>query len=225
MRSLHGGSAAGDGGRWLLRQQCIEVEMITIWGMATSVNCWKVSAILRLTGQAFRWIETDTTKGETRTPDFLARNPAGQVPVVTLDDGTILTESNAILAHFAEATSWLPPPGLPRTQVMQWLFWEQYSHEPYIAVARNLITYRREKHLHTERLALCRERGERALQVMERRLHGHDWLTDTGPTIADIALYAYTHVADEGEFSLDAYPGVTAWVGRVGALPGIVGLR
>ncbi len=198
--------------------------MITIYGMAVSGNCWKASQILRLTGRPFRWIETDTQKGDTRTEAFLALNPQAEVPVVVLADGTVITQSNAILAHFAEGTDWLPPPGLARTRVLQWLFWEQYSHEPYIAVARNLITYRGQRHSQAERLAQCAERGAKALGVMEQRLSGHDWLTDAGPTIADLALFAYTHVAGEGEFDLARTPAVSAWLARVRAIPGIVTL-
>jgi glutathione S-transferase len=202
----------------------MERRMITVWGMAVSGNCWKAAQILRLTGHAFHWIETDANAGDTHTPEFLARNPVGKVPVVELADGTVITESGAILLHFAEGTPWLPAAGIARTRVMEWLFFEQYSHEPYIAVARNIIAFRREKHLHAERLADCWEKGGRALAVMERRLASHDWLTDAGPTVADLALFAYTHVAGDGEFDLSAYPGVTAWLARLRALPGIVPL-
>ena len=184
--------------------------MIAVYGMAVSGNCWKAAQILRLTGHAVRWVETDGNTGATRTAEFLALNPNGKVPVAVLEDGAVITESNAILLHFAEGTAWLPPPGLARTRVMEWLFFEQYSHEPYIAVAR-----------FPERMAQCMERGAQALAVMERRLAGHDWLTDAGPTVADLALFAYTHVADEGGFDLTAYPGVSAWVARVAALPGV----
>src|SRR5580700_2455678 len=196
--------------------------MITVYGYRPSGNCWKVGQILRCTGREFRWVDVDSNKGETRTPEFLARNPVGKIPVAELEDGTILIESNAMLAHFAEGTSWLPPPGLARTRVFEWLFFEQYSHEPCIAVARNIISYLHQKDQQAARLAQCREGGERALGVMERRLSANDWLTDTGPTISDIALFAYTQVADEGEFDLARWPGVSSWVARVTALPGIV---
>jgi glutathione S-transferase len=198
--------------------------MITVHGMAVSGNCWKVAQILRLTGQAFRWVETDANAGATRTDAFLALNPNGKVPVVVLEDGAVITESGAILAHFAEGTPWLPPPGLPRTRVFEWLFFEQYSHEPYIAVARNIVAYLKAADRFAERLAQCRARGAQALLVMERRLSAHDWLTDAGPTIADLALFAYTHVADEGGFVLADYPGVGAWIARLAALPGIATL-
>ena len=142
--------------------------------------------------------------------------------MLVLEDGAVLTQSNAMLGHFAEATAWLPPPGLARTRVMQWLFWEQYSHEPYIAVARNLIAYRGQQHAQADRLKICAERGRKALGVMERTLAAQDWLVQGGPTIADLALFAYTHVADEGGFDLGQTPGVKAWVARVAELPGIV---
>ncbi len=186
-----------------------------------SGNCWKAGQILELTGHPFEWVETDSNAGATRTEPFLAINPAGKVPALVLDDGTVLIESNAILLHFAEGTSWLPPPGLLRTRVHEWLFFEQYSHEPYIAVARNLITWRREAHLYQERLANCAAQGANALDVMERRLVDHEWLVGDLPTIADLALFAYTHRADEGGFDLERWPGVRAWVARVAALPSI----
>ena len=198
--------------------------MITVYGMAESGNCWKVAQILRLTGREFRWVEVDANKGETRTPVFLARNPVGKIPAAELDDGTVLIESNAMLAHFAEGTPWLPPPGLPRTRVFEWLFFEQYSHEPNIAVARNIISHLRTAAQNAERLEQCRIGGERALGVMELRLARNDWLTDAGLTIADLALFAYTHVADEGGFDLARWPGVAAWVQRVAEIPGIVKL-
>ena len=195
--------------------------MIEVYGMAVSGNCWKAAQILRLTGRPFRWVETDGNSGATRAPAFLAINPNGKVPAVVLDDGTVLVESNAILLHFAEGTPWLPPPGLVRTRVHEWLFFEQYSHEPYIAVARNLRVYRRTADQFPERMAQCLAQGGQALAVMQRRLSGHDWLTDAGPTVADLALFAYTHVADEGGFVLSDYPGVAAWLARLAALPGI----
>jgi glutathione S-transferase len=199
--------------------------MATVYGMAPSGNCWKVAQILRLAGTPFRWVEVDTNGGETRRPEFLALNPFGKVPVLQLDDGTVLVESNAILLHVAEGTAWLPPPGLARTRVMEWLCFEQYSHEPYIAGARNIRAYQGTAAQNATRLAQCDEAGARALDAMEHRLAHHDWLTDAGPTVADLALFAYTHVADEGGFDLSRWPGVQAWVARLSALPGIVTLR
>ena len=195
-----------------------------LYGMSASGNCWKASTILRLTGRAYDWHETDGNSGATRAPAFLAINPAGKVPALVMDDGEVLTESNAILLHFAEGTPWLPPPGMTRTRVHEWMFFEQYSHEPYVAVARNIRAWRRDAHLHAARLADCDTRGAQALDVMERRLSAHPWLAGDGPTVADLALFAYTHRADEGGFDLARWPGVQAWVERVAALPGITTL-
>ncbi len=198
--------------------------MLTVYGFAASGNCWKVTTILGLTGHTYRWVDVDSNAGETRTAEFLARNPNGKVPVVELADGQVISESCAILCHFAEGTRWLPAPGLARTRVLEWLFFEQYRHEPYIAVARNIISYLKQKDAQMARLRECWERGGRALDVMERRLGGHDWLTDAGPTVADLALCGYTQAADEGEFDLARWPGVRDWVARVLALPGVAGL-
>ncbi len=192
-----------------------------LYGMRMSGNCWKAAQVLRLTGRRFDWIEADGNAGDTRQPAFLAINPNGKVPTVVLDDGTVLVESNAILLHFAEGSSWLPPPGLTRTRVHKWLFFEHYSHEPYIAVARNIVSWRREAHLHAERLADCAGRGAQALDVMERRLAASAWLAGDAPSVADLALFAYTHRADEGGFDLARWPGVGAWVARMAALPGM----
>jgi len=126
--------------------------------------------------------------------------------------------------HLAEGSDLIPRDAYARARMLEWLFWEQYSHEPYIAVARWLITYRGQKQAQAERLKLCAERGRKALGIMEQRLASHDWLTDAGPTIADLALFAYTHVADEGEFDLAETPAVAAWVKRLAALPGITTL-
>lgn len=195
-----------------------------LYGMSMSGNCWKAATILHLTGHAFDTLETDGNAGATRTPEFLAINPIGKVPALVLDDGAVLIESNAILLHFGEGTAWLPPPRLARTRVHEWLFFEQYNHEPAIAVARNLISWRREAKLYPERLAQCAAQGAHALGVMERRMADHDWLVGTAPTIADLALFAYTHRADEGGFDLARWPGVQAWVERMTALPGITTL-
>lgn len=199
--------------------------MTILYGMSPSGNCWKAAQILRLTGRSFDWVEVDANAGETCTAAFLDRFPKGKVPVVETEDGTVFTESNAILVHFAEGTAWLPEVGVARTRIFEWLFWEQYSHEPYIAVARNIRSYLRTTEAEADRLERCRLGGERALGVMEGRLRSHAWLTDAGPTIADLCLFAYTHVADEGGFELANWPAVSAWIERVRGLPGIVPLR
>ena len=160
--------------------------MVTVYGSTPSGNCWKVRQILDLSQTPYRWVETDSNAGATRTAEFLAMNPNGKVPLVELDDGARVTESNAILAHFAEGSPWLPPVGLPRTRVFEWLFFEQYSHEPYVAVARNWIRYLKAKERFADRLPEIWQRGHRALGVMELRLASCPWLTDSGMTIADI---------------------------------------
>ena len=195
--------------------------MVTVYGSTPSGNCWKVRQILELIQTPYRWVETDSNAGATRTAEFLAMNPNGKVPLVELEDGARVTESNAILAHFAEGTPWLPPAGLPRTRVFEWLFFEQYSHEPYVAVARNWIRHLKAKERYADRLPEIWQRGHRALGVMELRLASNPWLTDAGMTIADIALFAYTDVADEGEFDLAAYPGVRHWLDRLRVYPRI----
>ncbi|MCB1883625.1 MAG: glutathione S-transferase family protein [Geminicoccaceae bacterium] len=199
--------------------------MIEIYGDGQSGNCWKVRQILDFTARPYRWQEVNVLARETRTPAFLALNPNGKVPIVRLDDGTVLTESGAILCHFAEGTPWLPERGLPRTRVLEWLFFEQYSHEPNVAVARYWIHYLNAKDEYADRLPARWEGGYKALDVMERRLGEHEWLTDAGPTVADVALYAYTHVAGEGGFTLEGYPGVRAWLGRFAGLQHYGGLK
>lgn len=195
-----------------------------LYGMKESGNCWKAATILALTGKPFEWVYTDANAGGTQTSAFLGINPIGKVPALQMDDGAVLAESNSILLHFAEGTDWLPNPGLERTRVHEWLFFEQYSHEPYIAVARNLITWQRQKNAFPDRLAECARKGAHALDVMERRLIEHDWLVGSRPTVADLALFAYTHRADEGEFDLSRWPGIQKWVSRMAALPGITTL-
>lgn len=192
-----------------------------LYGNRESGNCWKAATILTLSGHSFEWVHTDGNTGDTHTAAYLALNPIGKVPALVTEDGTVLVESNAMLLHFGEGTHWLPKPGLERTRVHEWLFFEQYSHEPYIAVARNLITWQRKKVLFKDRLEDCARKGAQALDVMERRLKNHDWLVGATPTVADLALFAYTHRADEGEFDLAHWPGVLSWVSRVAALPRI----
>ena len=198
--------------------------MITVHGYTASGNSWKIATILRVLAIPYAWAKVDSNAGGTRTPEFLALNPNGQIPIVVLDGGEVIAESGAILLHFAEATTLLPAPGLLRTRVHEWLFFEQYSHEPNVAVARNLLHFRREAHLYPERMAMLTERGHRALAVMERRLATHDWLVDCGQSVADIALFAYTHVADQGGFDLARYPGIGRWIARMLATDGVLAI-
>lgn len=195
----------------------------TLYSMQNSGNCYKPRLILRLLGLPFRLVDTDSMAGETRTPAFLALNPNGKVPLLVLPDGRRLAESNAMLLHLAEESDYLPADRYERALCYQWLFFEQYSHEPYIAVAR---AYR---HLGRQgatpaQLAGLDKHGHAALRVMETRLGEADWFAGSAYSVADIALYAYTHVAGEGGFDLAPYPRIRAWLARVAARPGHVGI-
>ncbi len=198
--------------------------MIKLYGMTGSGNCWKPAALLRLLGQPFEWIETSTLAGETRKPEFLALNANGRVPLLQFDDGRLLAESNAMLCHFAEGSAYLPAPGYERSKVLEWLFFEQYSHEPYIATVRFWIHFLGKREAWRDRIAEASIRGRAALGVMEQRLAAHDFLAGDF-SIADIALYAYTHVADEGDFDLTPFPAVRAWLARCEAQAGFVPMR
>ena len=196
--------------------------MLTVYGMADSGNCYKVKLALEQLKLPYRWVEVSTTKGETRTKAFLARNPNGQVPTLQLEDGAYLPESGAILAYLAEGTPLLPPGRLERARVLQWMFFEQYSHEPCIAVARAILRYQPPDSPRRAELPKLRERGDRALGVMQQQLAASDYIAGSRYTIADIALYAYTHCAADGGFELARYPAVLAWLARVQSQPGHV---
>ena len=156
-------------------------------------------------------------------PELLgALNPALRVPTLVLDDGRPLAESNAILWYFGDATRFVPTDRYERAQVLQWQFFEQYDHEPALAVVRFWLAYSGEPEAYADRIESRRTAGYRALDAMERHLVGRDWLVGTGMTIADISLYAYTHVAHEGGFDLAGYPAIESWLGRVAAEPGHV---
>lgn len=198
--------------------------MITIYGMKQSGNCYKVQLLLEQLGTPYRWIDVDMLNGETRSPTFLARNPNGRVPLLELDDGRTLAESNAILCYLAESTPRLPDDRWLRAQVLQWLFFEQYSHEPYIAVARFICLFLPADHARRSELPRLHERGAQALAVMETHLQGREFFVDGGYSIADIALFAYTHAAADGGFDLSAYPAIRTWLDRVRDQPGFVAL-
>jgi glutathione S-transferase len=199
--------------------------MITIYGMQVSGNCYKLKLLAEQLAVPYRWVEVDAAHGGTQTAEFLAMNPNAKVPVLVLDDGRVLAESNAILCYLAEGSSFLPDDRWQRALVMQWLFFEQYSHEPYIAVARFICLFLDEKHQRRGELPRLRERGHQALAVMEQHLQGHDFLVGEGWSIADIALFAYTHVAAEGGIDLAGYPAIGAWLERGRAQPGFVSMR
>jgi glutathione S-transferase len=199
--------------------------MLTLYSQQTSGNSYKPRLLMALLGIPFEVVDVDTYDGSTRTPEFLAKNPIGKVPLLEFEDGRRLAESNAILLHLAEGTAYLPGDAFERAKAYEWLFFEQYVHEPSIAVRRSVLTApQRAAERTPERLAELLEAGNRALAVMERRLSGADWLAGNRYSVADIALYAYTHVAEEGGYDLAAYPSISAWLARVAAQPGHVPL-
>lgn len=193
--------------------------MYKLYGDRRSGNCYKVQLILALRQIPYQWIEVDILKGETRTPEFLEKNPNGKIPVLELEDGSYLWESNAILNFLAEGSDLLPSEPRLRTQVLQWQFFEQYSHEPYVAVARFIQLYQGRPAEREAEYQCCISRGYRALQVMEQQLERTPYLVGGQYSIADIALYAYTHCAHEGGFSLDEFPAIRAWMERVASHP------
>jgi glutathione S-transferase len=188
----------------------------------SSGNGYKVRLLLAQLGIPFERIEYDIDRGETRTPQFLEKiNPNGRVPVLETDGGELLPESNAILFFLAEGTPFLPEGPFERARVLRWMFFEQYSHEPNVATPRFWITHNVEM-TEERRLSLetKRELGYAALGVMEGHLTDRDFFVAERYSIADIALYAYTHVADEGGFDLAGFPAVRGWLERVRAQPG-----
>ena len=194
--------------------------MITLYQQHDSGNCYKVRLILAHLLRPFQTVEVSSLDGSTRRPEFLAKNPIGKVPTVRLDDGRYLAESNAILLHFAEGSALLPTDAYARAKVYEWLFFEQYSHEPAIAVRRALNVYpERGAEATPPRMAQLLEAGNRALAVMERRLAAAEWLAGDAFSIADISLYAYTHMATGGGYDLRPYPGIGRWLARVAGLP------
>lgn len=194
--------------------------MLRVYGTSASGNCHKVRMVLEALARPYAWTEIDPGRGQTRTPEFLAMNPNGKVPVLEIEPGTYLPESNAILCYLADGTALLPTAALSRARVLQWLFFEQYSHEPYIAVARYLRKFHPEPATQRALAESKMEGGYRALEVMEGHLARQPFFVDGRYSIADIALYAYTHVASDGGFDLDRFPALRAWLKRVQAEPG-----
>jgi glutathione S-transferase len=196
--------------------------MLTLYGDLDSGNVYKVRLLLAQLGIAYRRVDTTQNRGEPSTAEFRAINPIGKIPTVVLDDGRMLSESGALLFYFARDTALFPADGWDQADVLRWMFFEQYSHEPYIAVNRHLLLHSSPAELVAlaERVAANHTRGEQALSVMEQQLSGNDWLAAGRYTIADIALYAYSHTAGEGGFDLGPYPGIRKWLERVRTQPG-----
>jgi glutathione S-transferase len=201
------------------------MAMLTLYDFMGSGNGYKVRLLLAQLGIPYTLVECDILQGATRTPEFLAKNPNGKIPALQLEDGTHLAESDAILWYLAEGTPFAPATRLERAQTLQWMFFEQYSHEPYIAVVRFWRHF-------LARLSPLQEldlpervtRGYAALGVMEQHLARHPYFVGNRYGLADIALYGYTHVAQEGGFLLDNFPHVTSWLSRVSEQPGYVSM-
>jgi glutathione S-transferase len=189
-----------------------------------SGNGYKVRLLLAQLHLSYDWTDLDIDKGETRSPAFLARNPNGRIPTLRLDDDTYLPESNAILWYLAEGSPFVPDTRLGRAQVLQWMFFEQYSHEPYVATPRYICRHFPADHPRRAELPGRLEKGHAALAVMEGHLATREFLVDNRYSIADIALYAYTHVAPDGGLELGAYPRIREWLARIEARPDYVKL-
>ncbi|ANK80956.1 MAG: glutathione S-transferase [Rhizobiales bacterium NRL2] len=193
--------------------------MLTLYDNLDSGNGYKVRLLLSWLEIPFERVEVDTYAGESRRPEFLARSPNGKVPVLDLGDGDHLWESGAILFYLADGTAFLPDDRRARAEVLKWMFFEQYSHEPYVAVLRSWSRHGPVTDERKRQWAARESEGYRALDIMEGHLESRDWFVGEGPTIADIALFAYTHVADQGGFEMGRYPAIRRWIGRVRSLP------
>jgi len=192
---------------------------VTLYDDLDSGNCYKVRLLMALLERDYRRVEVDITRGETRTAAFLKKNPNGRVPTLELEDGSFIAESNAILWYLAEGTMFVPRERLERARVLQWMFFEQYSHEPYVATPRFILKHLPEGSPRRAELPWRLEQGRAALAVMETHLCGRHYFVGERYSIADIALYAYTHVAHEAQLDLTPYPSVLTWLARVAEQP------
>ncbi|HEY9694741.1 MAG TPA: glutathione S-transferase family protein [Oculatellaceae cyanobacterium] len=189
--------------------------MFKLYDYFSSGNCYKIRLLLTQLQIPFQRIDVDILKGESRTPEFLTINPNGRVPVLETESGQFITESNAILFYLSQNTIFFPNDAFEQAQVMQWLFFEQYSHEPYIATSRYWISILGKAEEYRDAIQQKRQPGYAALGVMEKHLTNQHFFVGNRYTIADIGLFAYTHVADEGEFDLTKFPAIQKWIDRV----------
>ncbi|WNC71093.1 glutathione S-transferase family protein [Thalassotalea psychrophila] len=193
---------------------------MNIYGDSKSGNCYKLQLACANLGIEYTWIELNILNKETQSEEFLSKNPNGKIPIIELSSAEVLTESNAILNYLADNSTLLPTDPLNRAKVLQWQFFEQYSHEPYVAVARFIEKY---LGLPEERLLEYKQKqvgGYKALDIMEQHLSTNLFFVNDTYSIADISLYAYTHVANEGGFDLSSYPNIKHWLTRIGQQPG-----
>lgn len=195
-----------------------------LYNSQLSGNCWKVRQILALRGIEYERVEVDVFDRSNRPELLGGKNPALRVPTLELDDGEHLAESNAILWYFGDGSPYVPDDPLERARVLQWMFFEQYEVEPSIAVARFWITLLGEREKYAQELESKLRAGNKALAAVDGHLDGRDWLVGDSFTVADISVYAYTHLAEEGDFDLEQYPHVQSWLGRVAAVPGYIAL-
>lgn len=191
-----------------------------IYGDTQSGNCYKLALLCSLADIEHQWVPVDILRGDTQDANFLAKNPNGKIPLLELDDGRTLSESNAILNFLAHETPLMPATAWDTAKVLQWQFFEQYSHEPYIAVARFISKYLGMPEERKEEFKAKQTGGHKALHVMEQQLAQTPFLIGNALSCADISLYAYTHVAHEGGFSLDEYPAIERWIRRIQQLEG-----
>jgi len=193
--------------------------MITLYNHLDSGNGYKIRLLLAQLEEPYRYVEVDILHGASRTPEFLAKNLNGRIPIIELEDGRFLAESDAILCYLAEGTEFLPTDRYARAQVLQWMFFEQYSHEPYVATPRFIVRHLPADSPRHAELPQRLAQGRKALTVMESHLTGRSYFIGDRYSVADIALYAYTHVAEEGGLSLESFPQVRAWLARVATQP------
>jgi glutathione S-transferase len=199
--------------------------MYTLYSMQRSGNCYKVRLALAQLKAPYKLIEVDILRGETRTPDFLAKNPSGRVPLLEVAPNRYLPESNAILWYIAGGTPLAPDDRIDRAEALQWMFFEQHALEPNLGSARFWLTMvKGGRQLQVHALEDWMEKGYQALGVMEKHLETHDFFAANRYTIADIALYAYTHVANESDFDLTGFPAIRNWIKRVASQPGYISL-
>ncbi|MGH8002171.1 MAG: glutathione S-transferase family protein [Brasilonema sp.] len=200
------------------------MKTLRLYDFLPSGNGYKIRLLLTQIGMPFERVEVSITKGESRTPEFLSKNPNGRIPVLEVEPGKYLAESNAIMMYLSEGTEFLPYDRFLRAQVLQWLFFEQYSHEPYIATSRFWIATLGKAQEYHEAIEQKREPGYAALKIMEKHLSNHAFFVGERYTIADIGLFAYTHVADEGGFDLTQFSAIQAWIERVKAQPAYISI-
>ena len=196
--------------------------MLHLYDNLDSGNGYKIRLLLAHLGLPYAWSDLDIFHGASRTPEFLAKNPNGRIPTLELEDGTFLAESNAILRYLAEGTPFLPDGRLGRAQALQWMFFEQYSHEPYVATSRFILRHLPANSPRRAELPDRQERGLQAIAVMEKHLAWRPYFVGERLSVADLALYAYTHVADQAGLDLTPFPAVRGWMTRVASQPGHV---